>query len=355
MLNSHKSQIEVMENSAPKTIAIVTGGYSSEFEIAYKSAQNIYRLLSPLPQYQVFYLDLRPKAWEAVFWENSEEFRVPVDKNDFSICHKNEGNSHKIKFDLALIIMHGSPGEDGKLQSYFELIGQKYLACSSFAAAVSNHKYETNMLLAAQGILCAQSILLRPNYCAKSLQEWLQKQSFPLFVKTNTGGSSIAMSKIKSASELPQALEKVFQDSPEAMLEAGICGREFTVGVYKLGAQIYTLPITEIRLSEEQDFFDFEAKYSGKTQEITPAQISEELVAEIREISTRIYAILHLAGIVRLDFIYQETEKKIYFLEANTIPGQTQQSILPQQIACAKIDLQILYSQLINQALIDAN
>lgn len=355
MPNSHNSQINISESVAQKKIAIVTGGYSSEFEIAYKSAQNIYQLLSPLPQYQVFYLDLRPKAWEAVFWKNSEEFRVPVDKNDFSICYKNEGNSHKIKFDLALIIMHGSPGEDGKLQGYFELIGQKYLACSSFVAAVSNHKYETNILLSAQGIPCAQSILLRPNYCAKSLQEWLQKQSFPLFVKTNTGGSSIAMSKIKSASELPQALEKVFQDSPEAMLEAGICGREFTVGVYKLGAQIYTLPITEIRLSEEQDFFDFEAKYSGKTQELTPAPISEQLATEFRELSARIYAILNLSGIVRLDFIYQETEKKIYFLEANTIPGQTQQSILPQQIACAKIDLQTLYSQLIDQTLIDTN
>lgn len=343
------------------TIAIVTGGYSSELEIAYQSAQNVYQLLQADGQYQVFYLDLRPAAWEAVFWNERGEERVAVDKNDFSISYPTSlaGKSTKIRFDLALIIMHGSPGEDGKLQGYFDLIGQPYLGCASFAAALSNHKYETNVFLARHGILTPQSILLRANYAKSQLQDWLQTQNFHprdlpetlhLFVKSNTGGSSIAMSMVKSLPELEAGLAKVFADSEEAIVEAKVYGREFTVGLYQLGGEIHCLPITEIQLSAKQEYFDFAAKYSGQTQEITPAPIEPELAARLHKLSAKIYAILNLSALVRMDFIYTNTDE-IYFLEVNTIPGQTRHSIVPQQIAKQNGDLLKLYVQLINQTL----
>lgn len=330
-------------------IAIVSGGYSSEVRIAYQSARNVYKQLSTLPNYNIFLLDLNPRTWEAILEPDIEKCRVPVDKNDFSIIGP---DNCKIRFDLALIMMHGSPGEDGKLQGYFELIGQRYLGCSAFASALSNHKYETNIILANQGILTPKSWLVRPDYDFTKLQQSLNNEQLPLFVKANTGGSSIAMSKVKSISEIPSALDKVFQDSQEAIIETQIVGRELTIGAYKLGTQVQTLPITEICLAAEQEYFDFQAKYSGETQEITPANIPIEKAKELAALSIQIYEVLNLEGIVRLDFIYQESADKFYFLEVNTIPGQTQHSILPQQLDRSNYSLKDLYVQLIDQMLI---
>lgn len=344
-------------------IAIVSGGYSSEINIAYQSSSNIYQLLRTLSEYNFFYLDLKPKSWDAILDFNNKECRQTIDKNDFSIQNIAAGNQSKINFDLALIMMHGSPGEDGKLQGYFDLIGQRYLACSSFASALSNHKYETNVILSNHGILTPQSILIRRDYLPHELAKQLEPFSNQtIFVKSNTGGSSIAMSRISTTDDsannlslIQTTIEKIFADDKGidsgAIVEAGIQGRELTIGVYQLDQEIQTLPITEICLSENMQYFDFNAKYSGKTKEITPAPIPPSKAHELAEISKKIYTILNLSGIVRLDFIYQESSGKFFFLEVNTIPGQTQHSIIPQQLAVNGKDLRDLYAEMIELAL----
>lgn len=321
-------------------IALVYGGYSSERPVALQSAQNIAALLRTIKTYQTFLIDIQRKDWHCHY----EDTLIPVDKNDFSI----QCQGRKITFALAVILIHGTPGEDGKLQGYFDMIGQKYLSCAQAVSTLTAHKKYCLSYLKEYGIPCAPSLLFQKN--DKDIEKTIQAGlSFPLFIKPNSGGSSIGMSKVCTPSGLSAALAKAFEEEDTVLVETFLEGRELTVGLFRTSSGIQVLPPTEIKT--DRSFFDYEAKYSGASEEITPAPLSPELLEHLQNTARRIYEYIHASGIIRIDFIYRECEKKLYFLEVNTIPGQTAQSLVPQQIQAAGLDPVSLYQTLIQEAL----
>jgi D-alanine-D-alanine ligase and related ATP-grasp enzymes len=247
-----------------------------------------------------------------------------------------------------LIGIHGTPGEDGKLQGYFDLVGLPYTSCDAATSALTFNKRYTVAVAAFGGINVAKSVHLFKDRPVKP-EEILSQLSLPVFVKPNNGGSSIGMSKVNEASELPAALEKAFREDSQVLVEEFISGREFTVGVFKSGRGIIVLPITEVKSKKE--FFDYEAKYEGKSEEITPAQIDEETANIIRDAARKVYELFNCRGVVRIDFIYNEAKKAPYMLEINTVPGQSEASIVPQQVRAMGWTLKQFYSELIDEAL----
>lgn len=324
------------------TIAFVTGGYSGESVISYNSAITIQNNLDH-DRYSVYRVDITPEAW---FHPSAGGSKVPVDKNDFSITI----GGQKILFDAILIGIHGTPGEDGKLQGYFDMLGLPYSSCNAAVSAITFNKRFTVALAAFSGIHVARSVLVlreritSPDEVARHLQ-------FPVFVKPNNGGSSIGMSKVNSPSEeLGSAIEKAFREDSEVLIEEFIAGREFTIGVFRSKGEIITLPFTEVR--SKREFFDFEAKYTaGLNEEITPAQVDEAIAAKVRAAAKRIYQVFNCRGIIRIDFIYNEEKGEPYMLEINTVPGQSEASIVPQQLKVAGWTLKEFYSALIEEAL----
>ncbi|TAF51219.1 MAG: D-alanine--D-alanine ligase, partial [Sphingobacteriia bacterium] len=254
----------------------------------------------------------------------------------------------KTKFDLALMCIHGTPGEDGKLQGYFDFLGIPYTSCDAATSALTMNKRYTVAVAAFGGIHVARSLHLF-RHTPVAPETILAQLSLPLFVKPNSGGSSIGMSKVNAAQELEPALEKAFREDAQLLVEEFISGREFTIGVFKQGNLIEVLPITEIK--SENDFFDFEAKYQGKSTEITPAQISAHLHEVLSAAAKRVYEIFNCRGVVRIDFIYDEAKDQAYMLEVNTVPGQSAASVIPQQVRAKNMSLQDFYSALIQQAL----
>jgi D-alanine-D-alanine ligase len=321
-------------------IAFVTGGYSTEAVISYKSAVTIEKNLDS-DKYQVYKIDITPNGW---FYENGSGKKLPVDQSDFTI----NKDGQKIKFDAVLIGIHGTPGEDGKLQGYFDLVGLPYTSCDAATSALTFNKRYTVAVAAFGGINVAKSVHLFKDRPVKP-EEILSQLSLPVFVKPNNGGSSIGMSKVNEASELPAALEKAFREDSQVLVEEFISGREFTVGVFKSGRGIIVLPITEVKSKKE--FFDYEAKYEGKSEEITPAQIDEETANIIRDAARKVYELFNCRGVVRIDFIYNEAKKAPYMLEINTVPGQSEASIVPQQVRAMGWTLKQFYSELIDEAL----
>jgi D-alanine-D-alanine ligase len=321
-------------------IAFVTGGYSAEAEISYKSALTIQKHLD-LSRYEVYKIDVRTDNWEYIS-EHGASFAV--DKQDFSLLLP-EG---RVIFDAVFIGIHGTPGEDGKLQGYFDLLNIPYTSCDTTTSAITFNKRYTVAVAAASGFNVAQSVhLFKQTYKQSNpLPKVLQ---FPVFVKPNNGGSSIGMSKVSDPVLLNKAIDKAFEQDDQVLIEEFISGREFTIGVFKSKGKIVTLPFTEI--ITENDFFDFEAKYKGQSSEITPAVCSEEISEKVREAAAGIYAVFNCRGIVRMDFIYNETMNQPYLLEINTVPGQSAASIVPQQVAAMGISLSDFYSMLIDEAL----
>ena len=320
---------------------MVTGGYSGEAEISYKSAITVGNNIDK-EKFNSFYIDISPEGW---FYVDNDGVKSPVDRSDFSIMHK--GN--KIVFDVALMCIHGNPGEDGKLQGYFDMLHIPYTSCNAATSALTFNKRYTVAVAAFSGIHVARSVLLMKN--SFTTPEAITRElGFPVFVKPNNGGSSIGMSKVNNATEeLGAAIEKAFKEDDQVLVEEFIEGRELTIGVFKTKGTIITLPITEI--ISKKEFFDFEAKYLGASEEITPANVDESIAGKIRTAAAKIYEVFNCSGIVRIDFIYNEKEGQPYMLEINTVPGQSEASLVPQQVAAMGWALKEFYTALIEEAL----
>ena len=326
-----------------KNIALVTGGFSGEAVISYKSAVTIDNNLDR-NQFNVYKIDINPQGW---FYELSDERKLEIDKNDFSLQLDNE----KIEFDAVFIGMHGTPGEDGKLQGYFDTLKIPYTGCDAATSAITFNKRYAVAVAGMAGIAVAKSIVLIKNNFI-SPDEIVSTLKFPVFIKPNNGGSSIGMSKVNSPSdELGYAIEKAFKEDDQVLVEEMIKGREFTVGVFKTKGEIIILPLTEVTADAGQSFFDFEAKYQGKSTETTPAEVDEAIATKIREAAKKIYLVFNCRGVVRIDFIYNEEAGHPFMLEVNTVPGQSEASIVPQQVKAMGWSLKEFYSKLINESL----
>ncbi|MES1216603.1 MAG: D-alanine--D-alanine ligase [Bacteroidota bacterium] len=322
-----------------KTIALVTGGFSGEAVISYKSAVTIDNNLDR-NKFNVYKIDVNPQGW---FYENTDGNKIEIDKNDFTLTV----NNNKIKFDAVFIGMHGTPGEDGKLQGYFDTLKIPYTSCDAATSAITFNKRYTVAVAAFSGIHVAKSVLLIKDNLG-SPDEVVQSLKFPVFVKPNNGGSSIGMSKVNHPSdELGAAIEKAFKEDNQVLIEEFIKGREFTIGVFKTKENIIALPITEV--ISKKEFFDYEAKYEGASTEVTPAQVDEAVAEKVRQTAKKIYALFNCRGVVRIDFIYNEADGNPYMLEINTIPGQSEASIVPQQVKAMGWSLKEFYTRLVEE------
>jgi D-alanine-D-alanine ligase len=321
-----------------KNIALVTGGFSGEAVISYKTALTIDKNLDR-ERFNVFKIDINPQGW---FYMDDDGGKMEVDKNDFTLSL----NGEKIKFDAVFIGMHGTPGEDGKLQGYFDTLKIPYTSCDAATSAITFNKRYTVAVASLAGILVAKSVHLFKHSPAPA-QELNNQLRFPVFVKPNNGGSSIGMSKVHRAEDLETAITKAFKEDNQVLVEEMINGREFTVGVFKTKGNIIVLPITEVK--SQKDFFDYEAKYEGASTEITPAEIDEAAAGKIREAAKKIYSIFNCRGVVRIDFILNEENGNPYMLEINSIPGQSEASIVPQQVKAMGWSLKEFYTKLVEE------
>ena len=323
-----------------KKVALVTGGLSGEAQISYKSAVTVNGNLDR-NKFDVYQIDINPTGW----WYTPEnEAPQKVNRDDFSIT---DGGS-KINFDVVLLCIHGTPGEDGKLQGYFDMLGLPYTSCDAATSALTFNKRYTVAVAAFGGISVANSMHLF-KHTPVSPENILAKLQLPVFVKPNNGGSSIGMSKVTTADALAPALEKAFKEDTQVLVEEFISGREFTIGVFKTKGALQVLPITEIETSNE--FFDFEAKYQGKSVETTPALISETMQSQLEAAAKRVYEVLNCRGVVRIDFIYNEQKGLPYMLEVNTVPGQSAASVIPQQVKAMGVSLQDFYTSIVEESL----
>lgn len=323
-----------------KKVALVTGGLSGEAQISYKSAVTVNGNLDR-NKFDVYQIDINHTGW----WYTPENGAPQkVNRDDFSITH---GGS-KINFDVVLLCIHGTPGEDGKLQGYFDMLGLPYTSCDAATSALTFNKRYTVAVAAFGGISVANSMhLFKHTPVAPSVI--LEKLQLPVFVKPNNGGSSIGMSKVTTADALAPALEKAFKEDTQVLVEEFISGREFTIGVFKTKGSLQVLPITEIETSNE--FFDFEAKYQGKSVETTPALISDTMQSQLEAAAKRVYEVLNCRGVVRVDFIYNEQKGFPYMLEVNTVPGQSAASVIPQQVKAMGMSLQDFYTSIVEESL----
>ncbi len=322
-----------------KNIAIIEGGYSHEKIISLKSAEVVFQNIDK-KKYHPIKVRIDENGWFA--FNGDEQFEI--NRNDFSF--KKEHN--KINFDVAFIVIHGTPGEDGKLQAYFDMQNIKYTTCSQFAATLTFNKFVCNQYLKNFGINVAKAMLIRRNE-AINTKEIIAKIGLPCFVKPNDGGSSFGITKVKKEAGLEQAILLALKHGTQAIIESFISGRELTNGVYKNKKEIKILPITEIITSN--DFFDFDAKYKGESQEITPANLTQEMTQKIKNITKKVYEILGLAGICRADYIVKNN--KPYLIEINTVPGLSQESLIPQMAAYENISLKQLFTEVIEVSLIN--
>ena len=324
-----------------KNIALVTGGFSSEAIISYKSAATIDKNLDR-EHFNVYKIDVRPEGW---FYDLPAGGKIQVDKNDFSL----QQSGQKVKFDAVFIGMHGTPGEDGKLQGYFDTLNIPYTSCNAATSALTFNKRFSVAVAAFSGIHVAKSeILIKNDF--QSPDQIADRLTFPVFVKPNNGGSSIGMSKVnRSSDEFGAAIEKAFKEDDQVLIEEYVSGREFTVGVFKTKGNVIVLPITEV--ISKKDFFDFEAKYEGASSEITPAEIDEASADKIRDAASKIYRIFNCQGVIRIDFIFNEEMKQPFMLEINSIPGQSDASVVPQQVRAMGWSLKEFYTKLVEEAL----
>ena len=304
-----------------KNIAVVYGGDSSEFVVSVASSKNVFESINKTV-YNVWKVQIKGLVWEV--FEN-DQLIAPVDKSDFSFVK----NGKKIQFDFAYITIHGTPGEDGKLQGYFELVKIPYSTCGVYSSALTFNKYFCSNYLRNFNVPMAKLVRLFKGDHADA-DQLIEELGLPLFVKPNAGGSSFGVTKVKEKSQLLGALEMAMKESHDILVEQFIDGKEFTCGLVKLSDQELIFPVTEV--IPQNEFFDFEAKYTkGKTDEITPARISPELTEKVQQLSSRIYDLCDCSGIVRIDYILRDGE--FFFLEVNTTPGMTATSFVPQQIA----------------------
>ncbi len=325
-----------------KNIALVTGGYSGEAVISYQSAATIDKNLDR-ELFNVYKIDITPESWT---YQVSDGRKITVDRNDFTLHLDN----HHVRFDAVFIGMHGTPGEDGKLQGYFDILGIPYTSCNATTSAITFNKRFAVAIARMSGIAVADSVHIF-RHSPLTGAEVLQQLQLPVFVKPANGGSSIGMSKVSRAEDLDAAIGKAFKEDDQVLVEQMVKGREFTVGILKTEGNIIVLPLTEVWAHEGKEFFDFEAKYEGKSSEITPAEVDESIANKIREAAKKIYAVLNCRGVVRIDFIYEEEKGLPYMLEVNTIPGQSDASVVPQQVRGMGWSLKEFYTKLVNECL----
>jgi D-alanine-D-alanine ligase len=328
-------------NAAKKNIALLAGGYSGEYAISIKSAITIEKNINP-NLYQVYKIVISKEGW---FYNGLDNIQIEVQKNDFSLAI----NGQHIVFDLVFFGIHGTPGEDGKLQGYFDMLGIPYTGCSALVSALTFNKIYCNRVVAgSNAAVVAPSMQLFKDTCPSD-EEILKTMTLPCFVKPTEGGSSLGTNKVKTIAELRPAIDAAFAVDPQIMAEAFIKGRECTIGVYKTNGVIKVLPITEITTTNE--FFDYEAKYQGNSEEITPADVPAYMQYKIEDSAKRVYQLFDCKGVVRIDFIFDLEAETLFFLEINTMPGQSEASIIPQQVRAAGGNLTDFYGGLIVEAL----
>lgn len=319
-----------------KNIALITGGYSGESVISYKTAATIEKNIDT-EKWISYTIDIIKTGW---FYTLPNGSKVEIDKNDFSLTI----NGIKIIFDAVLVALHGTPGEDGKLQGYFDCLNIPYTSCDAASSALTFNKRYTVAVAAFAGIHVAKSLHFFKNNPVRNI-DILAKLKLPVFVKPNNGGSSIGMSKVNEEADLQGALIKAFNEDEQVLVEEFIKGREFTIGVFKTKGVVVALPITEILTQKE--FFDYEAKYNGASEEVTPANLEESIAEKVRAAAKNAYHVFNCNGVVRIDFIYDEASGNPYMLEINTVPGQSDASIIPQQVKAMGWTLKDFYSALI--------
>lgn len=322
-------------------VAIVAGGDSSEVVVSLNSAAGLLSFMDH-DKYLVYQVTLTKELWVVNITEKEQ---IEIDKTDFSFNFQGK----KVNFDFAYITIHGTPGEDGILQGYFDLIGLPYSTCGVLASALTFNKFTCNQYLKSFGIKVSESVLLRSGQTI-SADEVDKKTGFPCFVKPNVGGSSFGVTKVKSKEDVQPAIEKAFKEGHEVMIEAFMQGIEITCGVYKTKSKSVVLPITEV--VPHNEFFDFDAKYKGQVEEITPARISNELTERVQKLTSAIYDILGCKGIIRIDYIITEGDV-INLLEVNTTPGMTTTSFIPQQVRAAGLKMKDVLTDIIENELLE--
>ena len=320
-----------------RNIAIVCGGDSSEHDVSLRSAQGLFSFFDK-ERYNVYIVDIKGQDWHV---ELADGTTTRIDRNDFSFV---EDGKAKL-FDYAYITIHGTPGENGLLQGYFDLIGLPYSTSGVLVEAMTFDKFVLNQYLRGYGISVADSLLIRQGYeQLVSDDEIEQRIGMPCFVKPAADGSSFGVSKVKDKDQLAPAIREAMLESSEIMVEQFLDGTEISIGVYKTREKSVVLPATEVVTQNE--FFDYDAKYNGQVQEITPARLSEDVTRRVREITSHIYDILHCNGIIRIDYIISK-EGKISMLEVNTTPGMTPTSFIPQQVKAAGLEMKDVLTDIV--------
>lgn len=325
-----------------KNIALLAGGYSGEYVISIQTADTIEKNLD-LDRFNVYKIVVTREDW---WHEQANGDKVSVDKNDFTLTL----NGEKISFDCALLAIHGTPGEDGRMQGYLDMMDIPYTSCNAIVSALTFNKSYCNKVVKAFNVVnIANSVHLIKGE-PYSVGNILEQLRLPMFVKPNESGSSLGVTKVKSVEELLPAIEKAFKEDTQVLIEEFIEGRELTIGLYKVNGVLQVLPATEI--VSKNEFFDFEAKYTpGVTNEITPAPVDESVFEQLKNKSIFIYRHLNCRGVVRMDYILEKNSSQLYFLEVNTMPGQSEASIVPQQVHAAGISLKDFYCSLVDDCL----
>ena len=332
-----------------KTIAIVAGGDTSEHDVSLRSAEGIHSFLDK-ERYEVYIIEIKGMTWEAHLKDGS---RSNVDRNDFSFM---EGGK-RIRPDFAYITIHGTPGENGILQGYFDLIHLPYSTSDVLVEAMTFNKFTLNQYLKGFGVSVSESLIVRKGFeHLVTDDEIIEKIGLPCFVKPNAGGSSFGVTKVKSADQIHEAILKAMRESDEVMVEAFMEGTEISQGCYKTQEKEVVLPATEV--VSDNEFFDYNAKYNGQVREITPARLKEETAERVSLITSMIYDILGCSGIIRVDYIITHTtdengkeRERINMLEVNTTPGMTATSFIPQQVRAAGMDMKDVLTDIIENKL----
>ena len=318
-----------------RIIFIVAGGDTSEYEISLRSAQGIYSFIDK-EKYTLYIVGMHGLDWHV----RLDDGRIlPIDRNDFSF----QLDGQKVKFDFAYITIHGTPGEDGRLQGYFDMLHIPYSCCGVLAAALTYDKFACNQYLHAYGVRIAESLLLRQGQTITD-DEVVEKIGLPCFIKPSLGGSSFGVTKVKTREQIQPAIAKAFDEAQEVLVEAFMDGTELTCGCYKTRDKSVVFPVTEV--VSHNEYFDYKAKYNGESDKITPARISDELSDRVKKLTSAIYDILGAQGIIRVDYIVTGGDK-INLLEVNTTPGMTVTSFIPQQVRAAGLDIKDVMTDII--------
>lgn len=325
-----------------KNIALLAGGYSGEYDISVQSAATIAAQLEA-DKYRIYTILIRADKWCYIDGKGKE---IDIDKNDFSLTVDEE----RIYFEAVFLAIHGTPGEDGRLQGYFDMLQIPYTGCGAITSALTFNKGYCNKVVAALGLVKVARALHLFSDHTYTTEDICTRLRLPIFVKPAGGGSSLGMSKVSEEEALPEALQLAFEADDQVLIEEYIKGRELTCGIYKSDNQVVALPVTEIKSTKA--FFDYEAKYTpGLAEEITPALLPTSITKKIQNVAEALYLDLHCKGIVRFDFILEDATGELYFLEVNTMPGQSSGSVVPKQIKAAGLDAGIVYEAVIQECL----